>query len=124
MKIKDKKKQTYDRYRYLLEYQVKKRPIEEENISNEDSSSDSDIFNELGSILDDKKPNTNINNNETDSIITDEPIENNTDIDVNTDDNTNFENTATDLLKIHASKIEKLTKYINDSVNILKTLRT
>jgi hypothetical protein len=49
-------------------------------------------------------------------------IENEIPDDVDVNDNNTFEDTASDLLKIHASKIDNLTQYINDSVEILKAL--
>ena len=49
-------------------------------------------------------------------------IENKATVDVDITDNQGFEDTASDLLKIHSSKIDNLTQYINDSVKILKSL--
>ena len=80
-----------------------------------------DVFGELGNALDgNKKPEENIIDSE--NVETQQPIENKTDIDVNTEDNQGFEDTAADLLKIHSSKIDNLTQYINDSVKILQVL--
>ena len=47
-----------------------------------------------------------------------QPISDEVVADVDVNDNQTFEDTASDLLKIHASKIDNLTQYINDSVNI------
>lgn len=121
MRIRDKKKQTYDRFRFLLEYNIKKAPpIEEQDEFTTDSQEpEGDIFDSLGSVLDGNK---NVENQEVDQQQMQEPIENKTDIDVNVNDNQTFEDTASDLLKIHASKIDNLTGYINDSVKILQVL--
>lgn len=119
MRIKDKKTQTYDRFRYLLEFQVKKGPVaEQEEVPVEDEAT-GDVFGELGDALDGgKKPEEqNIEQPQMQ-----EPIENKADVDVDVTDNQGFEDTASDLLKIHASKIDKLTSYINDSVKILQVL--
>jgi hypothetical protein len=118
MRIKEKKTQSYDRFRYLLEYHVQKSPIEEqeEDITSSDEQS-SDIFDEISGTFDDKKKPVDDTEQPTG-----EPIENTTDIDVDTTDNQGFEDTASDLLKIHSSKIENLTQYINDSVQLLQVL--
>jgi phage-related minor tail protein len=122
MRVKYKKKQTYDRFRFLLEYQVKKGAVVEQDEQDETPSDDNisgNVFNELGDSLDsNKKPETEINQEPTNQ----QPIENKTDVDVDVTDNQGFEDTASDLLKIHASKIDKLTGYINDSVKLLQML--
>jgi len=118
MRIKEKKNQSYDRFRYLLEYHVHKAPIEEQEediISSDDQSTD--IFDEISGTFDDKKKPVDSTQEPTG-----EPIENTTDVDVDTTDNQGFEDTASDLLKIHSSKIENLTQYINDSVQLLQVL--
>ncbi len=118
MRIRDKKNQTYDRFRYLLEYHVKSGPEnleEQDEIPAEDETS-GDVFGGIGDVLDGNKPE------EQGVEQTQEPIENKTDIDVDTSDNQGFEDTASDLLKIHSSKIDNLTQYINDSVKILQVL--
>jgi hypothetical protein len=125
MKIRDKKTQTYDRFRFLLEYQVKKgatvNTVVEQDETPSDENTSGNVFNELGDSLENtKKPETDITNQETTSI--QEPIENKADIDVDITDNQGFEDTATDLFKIHSSKIDKLTGYINDSVKLLQML--
>jgi hypothetical protein len=117
MRIREKKTQTYDRFRFLLEYQVKKGLEEQEETPSEDEIG-GDVFGELGDVLDGgKKPEENIIEPEAK-----EPIENKTDVDVDTTDNQGFEDTASDLLKIHSSKIDNLTQYISDSVKILQVL--
>jgi hypothetical protein len=119
MRIKDKKTQTYDRFRYLLEFQVKKGPVaEQEEVPVEDEAT-GDVFGELGDALDgNKKPEEQ----SIDQSQMEQPIENKADVDIDVTDNQGFEDTASDLLKIHASKIDKLTNYINDSVKILQVL--
>jgi outer membrane murein-binding lipoprotein Lpp len=120
MRVRDKKKQTYDRFRFLLEYQVKKGTVvEQDETPSDDNNVSGNVFDELGDSLDtNKKPETDVNQEST----IQEPIENKTDVEVNVTDNQGFEDTASDLLKIHASKIDKLTGYINDSVKLLQML--
>lgn len=115
MKIRDKKTQTYDRFRFLLEYQVKKTPY---NLEEQDEEGSTDIFGGIGDVLDGNKPEEQVEQQPQ----IQEPIENKATIDVDTSDNQGFEDTATDLLKIHSSKIDNLTQYINDSVKILQVL--
>jgi len=113
MRIKNKKTQTYDRFRYLLEYQIKKGQVKEQDET--PAEGEGDVFGQLGSVLDGNKP-------EEQEVEVQQPIENKTDIDVDVNDNQGFEDTASDLLKIHSSKIDNLTQYINDSVKILQVL--
>jgi hypothetical protein len=103
MKIKDRK-DNYNRFRYLLEYQIKKQPYyeDEENI--------------------DDVPQIDGTPEMTQSVKNETDINNETPIDVNIEDNETFEDSAVDLLKVHSSKIEKLTDYIKDSVNLLNTI--
>jgi outer membrane murein-binding lipoprotein Lpp len=121
MRIRDKKNQTYDRFRYLLEFQFKNQPKldeQDEEPALDDEMGD-DVFGELGGVLDgNKKPEEQ----GIEQPQEEQPIENKTDIDIDVSDNQGFEDTASDLLKIHASKIDKLTQYINDSVQILQVL--
>jgi|LakMenE01Jun11ns_1017448.scaffolds.fasta_scaffold9631205_2 hypothetical protein len=117
MRIRNKKTQSYDRFRFLLEYQVKKSPVVEEEDIMGDENQSGDIFGEISGAIDGE------NNSEKPTQETNiEPIENKTDIDVDISDNQTFEDTASDILKIHSSKIDNLTQYINDSVKILKVL--
>lgn len=111
MKIVNKRKVSEeDRYKYLLEYQIKKGDKFEE----EDQESN-DVFSELTSVMDtDENP-------EQESEET-QGVENKTDIDIDTNDNNSFEDTSTDLFKIHSFKIEKLTNHINDVINIMDEL--
>lgn len=119
MRIRDKKTQTYDRFRYLLEFQVKKGQVKEQEETPAEDEVGGDVFGELGDALDgNKKPEEQ----GAEQPQMQEPIENKTDIDVDVADNQGFEDTASDLLKIHASKIDNLTQYINDSVKILQVL--
>jgi len=118
MKIKNKKTQTYDRFRYLLEFQVKKGQVKEQEETPVEDEMGGDVFGELGNVLDGNKPEEQ--NAEQPQV--QEPIENKSDIDVDVTDNQGFEDTTSDLLKIHSSKIDKLTNYINDSVKILQVL--
>jgi len=118
MRIRNKKTQTYDRFRYLLEYNIiKSGEIKEQEETPSEDEIGGDVFGELGDVLDGNKPEENIVEPETQ-----QPIENKTNIDVDVADNQGFEDTATDLLKIHSSKIDNLTQYINDSVKILQVL--
>ena len=117
MRIREKKTQSYDRFRYLLEFQVKKgpKPIDEQD--EESASSDSEnVFDEITGVIDGQKPE------EMTTPEVPQEIENKAPVDINTTDNQGFEDTASDLLKIHASKIDNLTQYINDSVKILTVL--
>ena len=118
MKIRNKKTQSYDRFRFLLEYQVKKEPVleQEEDIIGDENQS-VDVFDEISGAIEGEN---NVEKTNQEKEI--QPIENKTDIDVDVNDNETFEDTATDLLKIHSSKIDNLTKYINDSVKILTVL--
>ena len=116
MRFKNKKKQTYDRFRYLLEYQIKKGQVKEQDET--PSENEVDVFGQLGSVLDGNKPEEQ----GLEEPQMQEPIENKTDVDVDVNDNQGFEDTASDLLKIHSSKIDKLTGYINDSVKLLQVL--
>lgn len=117
MRIRDKKTQTYDRFRYLLEFQVKKTPnLEEQDETPAEDETSTDVFGGIGDVLDGNKPE------EQGVEQIQEPIENKATIDVDTSDNQGFEDTASDLLKIHSSKIDNLTQYINDSVKILQVL--
>jgi uncharacterized protein YoxC len=119
MRIRDKKNQTYDRFRYLLEFNIKKGDIKEQEEAPVDDEMGDDVFGELGGVLDgNKKPEEQGAEQPQEQ----QPIENKTDIDVDVTDNQGFEDTASDLLKIHASKIDNLTQYINDSVKILQVL--
>lgn len=118
MRIKNKKTQTYDRFRYLLEYQVKRGLEEQDEAPAEDEATGGDVFGELGDVLDGNKPEEQ----GTEEPQMQEPIENKADVDVDVTDNQGFEDTASDLLKIHSSKIDNLTQYINDSVKILQVL--
>ena len=121
MRIKEKKTQSYDRFRYLLEYHIKKGP---ENLAEQDETPSEDemggdVFGELSGVLDgNKKPEEQGIEQPQEQ----QSIENTTDVDVDTTDNQGFEDTASDLLKIHSSKIENLTQYINDSVHLLQVL--
>ena len=117
MRIRNKKTQSYDRFRFLLEYQVKKSPVLEEEDIISDENQSGDIFGEISGAIDGEN-----NIEKTAQEINVEPIENKTDIDVDVSDNQTFEDTASDILKIHSSKIDNLTQYINDSVKILKVL--
>lgn len=119
MRIRDKKNQTYDRFRYLLEFQVKSGQVKEAEEPALDDEISNDVFGELGDALDGGKKPEEQGNEEPQMQ---EPIQNKTDIDVDITDNEGFEDTASDLLKIHSSKIDNLTQYINDSVKILKVL--
>jgi hypothetical protein len=116
MRFKNKKTQTYDRFRYLLEYQIKKGQVKEQDET--PSENEVDVFGQLGSVLDGNKPEEQ----GFEEPQMQEPIENKTDVDVDVNDNQGFEDTASDLLKIHSSKIDKLTGYINDSVKLLQVL--
>jgi hypothetical protein len=118
MRIRDKKTQTYDRFRYLLEFQVKKGQVKEQEEAPVEDEMGGDVFGELGDALDGNKPE----GQGAEQPQMQEPIENKTDIDIDVTDNQGFEDTASDLLKIHASKIDNLTQYINDSVKILQVL--
>jgi hypothetical protein len=120
MRIREKKTQTYDRFRYLLEFQVKKGPElkEQEETPSEDEVG-GDVFGELGDALDGGKKPEEQGAEESQTL---EPIENKATVDVDVTDNQGFEDTASDLLKIHSSKIDNLTQYINDSVKILQVL--
>jgi len=114
MRIREKKNQSYDRFRYLLEFQVKKgNVIEQEEPETETSG---DIFDQISGAMDGRQPV------EPASVETEQPISDEVVADVDVNDNQTFEDTASDLLKIHASKIDNLTQYINDSVSILKVL--
>ena len=118
MRIRNKKTQSYDRFRYLLEYQVKKQPVfeEDEDITGDENQT-GDVFDEIsGAIEGEPKPQDAPQDTEI------QPIENKTDVDVDVSDNQTFEDTASDILKIHSSKIDNLTQYINDSVKILQVL--
>ena len=106
MRIREKKTQSYDRFRYLLEFQFKKQPKLDEQ--DEEPTSSDNVFDEISGVMDGQNP---------EEMPTSEIPD-----DVNVDDNNTFEDTASDLLKIHASKIDNLTQYINDSVQILKSL--
>jgi outer membrane murein-binding lipoprotein Lpp len=119
MRIRDKKNQTYDRFRYLLEFQVKSGQVKEAEEPALDDETSNDVFGELGGVLDGNKKPEEQGSEEPQMQ---EPIENKTDVDVDITDNEGFEDTASDLLKIHSSKIDNLTQYINDSVKILKVL--
>jgi len=119
MRIRNKKTQTYDRFRYLLEFQIKKGLKEQdEDITSDVEASDdqTDIFGGIGDVLDGNKAE------QTQTNELPQEIENKATIDVDVSDNQGFEDTASDLLKIHSSKIDNLTNYINDSVKILKVL--
>lgn len=119
MRIRNKKTQTYDRFRYLLEYQVKSGEIKEQEETPAEDEIGGDVFGELGDALDGgKKPEEQ----GVEQPQMQEPIENKSDVDVDVTDNQGFEDTASDLLKIHSSKIDNLTQYINDSVKILQVL--
>jgi hypothetical protein len=116
-RIREKKTQSYDRFRYLLEFQVKKGKVlgeQEEDITS-DNSPTIDFFDEISGAIDGKQP-------ENPETVIPQEIENKATVDVDVTDNQGFEDTATDLLKIHASKIDNLTQYINDSVKILQVL--
>ena len=114
MRIREKKTQSYDRFRYLLEYQINKGKIIGEQ--DEEPTSNDNVFDEITGVIDGQKPEEM-----TTSEIPQE-MEDKIPDDVNIDDNQTFEDTASDLLKIHSSKIDSLTQYINDSVEILKVL--
>jgi hypothetical protein len=114
MRIREKKNQSYDRFRYLLEFQVKSgNVIEQEEPETETSG---DIFDQISGAMDGRQPVAPA------SVDAEQPISDEVVADVDVNDNQTFEDTASDLLKIHASKIDNLTQYINDSVNILKVL--
>jgi hypothetical protein len=118
MRIRNKKTQSYDRFRYLLEYQVKKQPVfeEDEDITGDENQT-GDVFDEIsGAIEGENKPQDTPQDTEI------QPIENKADVDIDVSDNQTFEDTASDILKIHSSKIDNLTQYINDSVKILQVL--
>jgi hypothetical protein len=114
MRIREKKTQSYDRFRYLLEFQFKKQPKLDEQ--DEEPTSSDNVFDEISGVMDGQNPE------EMPTSEIPQEIENKIPDDVNVDDNNTFEDTASDLLKIHASKIDNLTQYINDSVQILKSL--
>jgi hypothetical protein len=114
MRIREKKTQSYDRFRYLLEYQIKSGNIIDEQ--DEEPTSSDNVFDEISGVMDGQNPE------EMPTTDVSQEIENDIPDDVNVNDNNTFEDTASDLLKIHASKIDNLTQYINDSVEILKTL--
>jgi hypothetical protein len=118
MRIRNKKTQSYDRFRFLLEYQVKKQPVlEQDEDITDDENQTTDVFDEIsGAIEGENKPQEIPQDTEM------QPIENKSDIEVNVSDNQTFEDTASDLLKLHSSKIDNLTQYINDSVKILQVL--
>jgi hypothetical protein len=112
-RIREKKTQSYDRFRYLLEFQFKKQPKLDEQ--DEEPTSSDNVFDEITGAIDGKKP-------EGVALNIPQEIENKATVDVDVTDNQGFEDTATDLLKIHSSKLDNLTQYINDSVQILKVL--
>lgn len=114
MRIREKKTQSYDRFRYLLEYQIKSVKVIDEQ--DEEPTSGDNVFDEITGVIDGQKPEE-MSTPEVPQEIVDKIPD-----DVNVDDNQTFEDTASDLLKIHASKIDNLTQYINDSVQILKVL--
>jgi len=117
-RIREKKNQSYDRFRYLLEYQVKKQPVfeQDEDITGDENQT-TDVFDEIsGAIEGENKPQQAPQDTEI------QPIENKSDLEINVSDNQGFEDTASDLLKLHSSKIDNLTQYINDSVKILQVL--
>jgi hypothetical protein len=120
MRIREKKTQTYDRFRYLLEFQVKRQPeLKEQDETPSEDELGGDVFGELGDALDgNKKPEEQ----GAEQTQTQEPIENKPTIDVDTSDNQTFDDTVSDLLKVHSSKIDNLTQFINDSVKILQVL--
>ncbi len=116
-RIREKKNQSYDRFRYLLEFKVNKGQVigeQDEDITSDAPSTDT-VFDEISGAIDGKQP---------ESVTPNIPqeIENKATIDVDITDNQGFEDTATDLLKIHSSKLDNLTQYINDSVKILQVL--
>jgi hypothetical protein len=114
MRIREKKNQSYDRFRYLLEFNIKRgNVIEQEEPETETSG---DIFDQISGAMDGRQPVAPA------SVDAEQPISDEVVADVDVNDNQTFEDTASDLLKIHASKIDNLTQYINDSVNILKVL--
>jgi len=113
MRIREKKTQSYDRFRYLLEFQVKKGP---QPIGEQDETPSDNVFDEISGVMDGQNPE------EMPTSEVPQEIENDIPDDVDTTDNNTFEDTTSDLLKIHASKIDNLTQYINDSVEILKAL--
>jgi hypothetical protein len=118
MRIREKKTQSYDRFRFLLEYQVKKEPVfeQDEDITGDENQT-TDVFDEIsGAIEGENKPQQAPQDSEI------QPIENKSDVDIDVSDNQGFEDTASDLLKLHSSKIDNLTQYINDSVKILQVL--
>jgi len=118
MRIREKKTQSYDRFRFLLEYQVKKEPVfeQDEDITGDENQT-TDVFDEIsGAIEGENKPQQAPQDSEI------QPIENKSDVDIDISDNQGFEDTASDLLKLHSSKIDNLTQYINDSVKILQVL--
>jgi len=118
MRIRNKKTQSYDRFRYLLEFQVKKQPVfeQDEDIIGDENQT-GDVFDEIsGAIEGENKPQGTPQDTEI------QPIENKSDVEINVSDNQTFEDTASDLLKLHSSKIDNLTQYINDSVKILQVL--
>jgi hypothetical protein len=117
-RIREKRNQSYDRFRYLLEYQVKKQPVfeQDEDITGDENQT-TDVFDEIsGAIEGENKPQQAPQDTEI------QPIENKSDLEINVSDNQGFEDTASDLLKLHSSKIDNLTQYINDSVKILQVL--
>jgi len=116
-RIREKKNQSYDRFRYLLEFKVNRGTVigeQDEDITSDASSTDN-VFDEITGAIDGKKP-------EGVALNIPQEIENKATVDVDVTDNQGFEDTATDLLKIHASKLDNLTQYINDSVKILQVL--
>lgn len=114
MRIREKKTQSYDRFRYLLEYQIKSGKVIDEQ--DEEPTSSDNTFDEISGVIDGQKPEE-MPTNDVSQEIEDKSLDG---VDVN--DNQGFEDTASDLLKIHASKIDSLTQYINDSVKILQAL--
>ena len=116
-RIREKKNQSYDRFRYLLEFKVNKGQVigeQDEDITSDATSTDT-VFDEITGAIDGKKP-------EGAALNIPQEIENKATVDVDVTDNQGFEDTATDLLKIHSSKLDNLTQYINDSVKILQVL--
>jgi hypothetical protein len=114
MRIREKKTQSYDRFRYLLEYHINSGKIIGEQ--DEEPESSDNVFDEITGVIDGQKPEEMSTPEVPQGIVDKIPD------DVNVSDNETFEDTASDLLKIHASKIDDLTQYINDSVQILKVL--
>jgi hypothetical protein len=54
MRIREKKTQSYDRFRYLLEFQFKKQPKLDEQ--DEEPTSSDNVFDEISGVMDGQNP--------------------------------------------------------------------